>query len=232
MSELPTIAILFMTKEVPGREGIALKTINGLNLNLHYEGTIDIFVCDGGSSPDYFETICDLIYVRNQLNSFGITDQDKSPGFTWNKTIKAIFDDKNIEHLIYLRMEDDFVLHDKLDITPYVRLLMEKERVGMVRLGLMPIGLDLHSTAHDGRIYFNVEKSTSYFYSGHPGLVHKRLHDAHGYFDETMNPGEIECNFDYRLRNEEGPKIWMPAELCVHTFGYFNHIGEVKSYEA
>ena len=224
MSELPTIAILFMTKEVPGREGIAVRTIEALRKNLSYEGYWIWRIALGKSSVQYKQN---LNMAIGSGDGGTLIEGDDSPGAIWNTTINHIFENE----IIYLRMEDDFVLHDKLDITPYVKLLMEKERVGMVRLGLMPIGLDLHSTAYDGRIYFNVEKSTSYFYSGHPGLVHKRLHDAHGYFDETMNPGEIECNFDHRLRTEEGPEIWMPAELCVHTFGYFNHIGEVKSYE-
>ena len=213
-----------MTKEVPGREKIATRTIEALNLNLSYEGCWIWRIACGESSVQYKQK---LNMAIGSANGGTLIEMDGSPGLVWNTVIKNLFR----EEIIYLRMEDDFVLHDKLDITPYVRLLMEKERVGMVRLGLMPIGLDLHSTAHDGRIYFNVKKSTSYMYSGHPGLIHKRLHDAHGYFDETMNPGEIECNFDHRIRNEEGPEIWMPAELCRHTFGFFHHIGEVKSYE-
>ena len=225
MSDLPTIAILFMTKEVPGREGIAVQTIEAIKENMSYEGPYVWFFACGLSSEEYKQTL---------MQALGSTEMgwwhmsDDSPGYVWNNGIENIFDSGGP---IYLRMEDDMVLHDKLDITPYVKLLMEKKRVGMVRLGLMPIGLDLHSTAHDVRIYFNVKNSTPYKYSGNPGLIHKRLHDAHGYFDETMNPGEIEVNFDHRIRNEQGPEIWMPAELCKHTYGYFHHIGEVQSYE-
>jgi len=227
MSDLPTIAILFMTKEVPGREGIAIRTIDALKKNLFYDATMDFFIADGGSSWDYGIALTDC---ASQKYNSSLHSQKSSPGFCWNTVIRNIF---GYHYEIYLRMEDDMVLHDKLDITPYVKLLMEKERVGMVRLALMPIGLDLHSTAHDGRIYFNVKKSTPYFYSGHPGLIHKRLHDTHGYFDENANPGEIEVNFDHRLRHEEGPEIWMPWDLggYENTFGVFNHIGEVQSYD-
>jgi hypothetical protein len=123
------------------------------------------------------------------------------------------------------------VLKDDMDITPYVKLLMEREDVGMVRLGLMPIGLDLHSTAHDGRIYFDVLKSQPYAYSGNVCLIHKRFHDAYGMFHEEKNPGEIEVEFDYRVRSQEGPKIWWPMKMGTYTYGYWEHRGAVKSYD-
>jgi hypothetical protein len=224
MTDLPTIAILFLTKEVEGRENIAVATIEALREYMKYEGPyVWVFAC-GKSSQEYRNSI----YQALHGDDLGwIVQADKPPGVVWNLGIDMVH---TRAWPAYLRVEDDMVLKDHLDITPYVKLLMEREDVGMVRLGLMPIGLDLHSTAHDGRIYFDVLKSQPYQYSGNPGLIHKRFHDAYGMFHEEKNPGEIEVEFDYRVRSQEGPKIWWPMKMGTYTFGYWDHRGAVKSY--
>lgn len=236
MNELP---ILFMSKESPGREGIAERTLNALAANL-YTWTIPktIFFSIAGSY-DYFEKL------KNISNEIGFKvngtitnkfNRSSTAGEAWNDSLKLLFDSG---HEMYLRMEDDFLLNDIMNVKRYIELLESNDKVGMVRLGLMPINLNLRSVGwydkdNQGHIFFDCLPTSPYAYSGNPGLIHKRMHDQVGYFHETHNPGDIEIDFDSRVRQNMvngGCRIWYPLELGKYgTYGAFSHIGDVKSY--
>lgn len=224
--DLPLIPILFMTVEREGREGLAKRSIKALNKNLLYDGELAfVMTCEKGSES-YGDNVLECVpghwtpYCRYESGSCG---------YRWNRAINDIF---GTFPPIYYRAEDDFELQNELDITPYVKLLMEREDVGMVRLGLMPINLNLRSVGYDGRIYMDVLPTADYRFSGNPGLIHKRFHDAYGLYDEHCNPGDTEVKMDWQTRQIDGPRIWMPWDLGKFgTPGPFAHIGNVQSYK-
>lgn len=232
MSDYPEVAILFMTKESEDREGIAVRSIEALKKNLRCEYPWFWFFALGTSSFEYLDSLKKAL----GCSEIGWTiESNLPPGMVWNETLGKIFD----RFQIYFRLEDDFVLKEPLDITPYVNLLWKRGDIGMIRLGLMPIDLKLLSVGvkdqdFGDRRFFDCLPETSYAYSGNPGLVHKRLHDAVGYFHASKNPGEIEVDFDYRIRQamlNGGPRIWWPLDLGKYgTYGVWDHIGRVKSY--
>jgi hypothetical protein len=125
-------------------------------------------------------------------------------------------------------MLDDWKLMRDLDIEPYVRMLHERPDVGMVRLGGLPVGLDLHSVGHGGIHYLNVLRSTSYQYSGNPSLRSVRFARAYGPYPEDKNPGDTEIAYDARVRSIEGPAIWWPVDLG--GWSVWGHIGTQQSY--
>jgi hypothetical protein len=220
MTNLPTVSILFMTKEVPGREGIALRVIESVKKNLQYDGQLHWVVADGNSGDAYLKEIIDAI------GNPAVVSVPGQAGVVWNAGLNMIY----ANCPIYFRLEDDFELTAPLDITPYVGTL-DNEDVGMVRLGLMPDGSALRSHGYEGEIYLEFLKSTQYCYSGHPGLVHKRFHEAYGLFDEHLDPGMIEVALDDVVRTNQGPRIWWPLLLARYgTYGPWSHIGEVQSY--
>lgn len=230
MNSLP---ILFMSKEAEGREHIAERTLESLYSKLGHTPDTIIYLCVSGSSMylNKILSIAEKLFQRVYYQVF----TDVSAGIAWNRVIKFIFEN----HDYYLRMEDDFLLKDYLNINSYIELLETNQSVGMVRLGLMPIKLKLYSVGwydsmNQGHIFLDCLPTTAYAYSGNPGLVHKRLHDAVGYFHEEHNPGDIEIDFDSRVRKkmvEGGPRIWWPLDLGAYgTYGAWQHIGEVKSY--
>lgn len=232
MSDYPEVAILFMTKESENREGIAVRSIEALKKNLRCEYPWYWFFALGTSSQEYKNS---LQKALGSSEIGWIVESDGTPGAVWNNALEKIFE----RFQIYFRLEDDFVLKEPLDITPYVNLLWKRGDIGMIRLGLMPIDLKLFSVVvkdqdFGDRIFFDCLPETNYAYSGNPGLVHKRLHDAAGYFHTSKNPGEIEVDFDYRIRQamlNGGPRIWWPLELGKYgTYGVWDHIGRVKSY--
>jgi len=129
---------------------------------------------------------------------------------------------------IVLWLEDDWELSRPLDITPYVKLLMENEKVGMIRLGHLAINLNMTSMGHDGIHYLQMWRNMQYGFSGNPSLRHRRFADAYGPYNEEVGPGDTELDYDTKWRNISGPEIWWPVDLG--GWGIFSHIGEEQSY--
>ena len=223
------LPILFMSKETPGREHIAEHTIQALmeKLGGMYK---KLFYCAVSGTPEYFEKIGAL--VRNNGGIFfGVNYPDSTAGQAWNDMLRKLFGDG---HSLYLRLEDDFYLKSPLDLTPFFKAFERTPTLSMIRLGLMPIGLKLWSTSDKENIYFECLAETQYAYSGNPGLIHRRMHDEVGYYHERKNPGDIEIEFDERVRDRIRAgkcQIWWPLSLGAYgTYGPWDHIGEVKSY--
>ena len=100
---------------------------------------------------------------------------------------------------------------------------------GMVRLGGLPIDLDLWSTGIDGRMYLKVSKTVNYAFSGNPHLKHSRFLDAYGGYPTGKNPGDTEIAYDNQIRQKKnGPNIIWP--LAIGDNPPFAHIGNTPSY--
>lgn len=214
--------VLFTTYNRPAYAKRALEAaIENLSCE---DDVIDFYLADAGSDPnpiDWMAKIVESAFINRVVGSHS---EQLTPGANWNKGIAAIYE----QDPIYLRLEDDFVLEKKMELSPYRRLLENSDSVGMVRLGLLPENLDLHSYGYKGQIYLDVQKTQQYCFSGHPSLVHKRFHEAYGLFNEQTNPGDTEVDFDGRVRSTDGPRIWWPVDLG--TWSVWAHIGAEKSY--
>jgi hypothetical protein len=216
---VPEIVVLLLTK---GRVNYTLRVIHTLEANLGYEN-YSYYVADGGSEKSDLYPVLDLI--TDYGAGLKYHNQELTAGQNWNKGIKAIY---NSGVNIYLRMENDFELTEKLDITPYAELLNNLSNVGCIRLGLLPINLDIQTCGYKGRIYQDIMKMRQYTWSGNPCLVHRRFHEAYNFFSEKpLSPGDTELSIDANVRRYKGPAIWRPNELG--DYGPFSHIGTDQS---
>lgn len=210
------VTILFLTY---ARTDYAVATVKAAKRFLAYDGGLHWFIVDDGSHQAHIDA------VTRHLPNYQVYTHRAGYGanvnVTWPMTQQT--------GPITLWLEDDFELTKPLDITPYVKLLMGREDVGAVRLGYLPVGLDLHSVGYDGRMYLKVEKSQQYCFSGNPHLKHERFME-YGPYPESLNPGETEIAYDHQVRSKDGPAIWWP--LAIGDAPYFGHIGQVKSYES
>ena len=211
----PEIVVLLLAK---GRVSYTIRTIHAIEANLEYEN-YSYYVADGGSDqPDLYEVL-DLITDYGAKLQYHY--KPMTVGKNWNDGIRAIY---NSGARIYLHLENDFELSEKLNIAPYVKLLTERTDVGCIRLGLLPINLDIQTHGFDGRIYQHILKMRQYTWSGNPCLVHQRFNNAYGYFSEKkLSPGDTELSIDTNVRRQEGPMVWRPNELG--DYGPFKHIG-------
>ena len=225
MSELPRVAIVLVTSH---RLSYAIRTVQALCDNLQYSAQLAWYVGVDGDDQEHLQTLLDLL-SKNEQDIFGhhaidFVPGERLPGKSWNMAWTAAHDWSDV----VLWMENDFVLTRPLNIDAYVRLLMENEKVGMVRLGLLPINLNMTSMGFNGIMYLQMWRNMQYGYSGNPHLKHRRFADAYGPYNEAIEPGETEVEFDARFRTTSGPEIWWPPALG--DYGAFGHIGREQSY--
>ena len=215
----PKIVVLLLTK---GRVPYTLRVIHSIEANLQYDN-FSYYVADGGSLDTEHKEVLALLedYGAEWRGHSG----DVSSGENWNRGISEIFKDPS--HNVFLRLENDFELEEPLDITPYVELLNELTTIGCIRLGLLPINLDIQTYGYNGRIYQQILKMRQYTWSGNPCLIHRRLHDCYGMFDHGLSPGDTELSLDEKIRRQDGPHVWRPNSLG--DYGPFAHFGQVPS---
>jgi hypothetical protein len=184
------------------------------------------YIADDGSSRDDFLTIDKEICENEPVGSIigGHNDPKMTPGISWNNGLKTIFQHTDF----YFRLEDDWSPSQEIDLRPWVKMLIERDDIAMVRLGYQHVPANMQAIGHDGIHYYRYSKTTPFAYGGHPAIIHRRLHDAYGYFHTSRNPGEIEVHFDEQVRKKAGPDIVRPASIGGN--GAWNHFGEKKAY--
>lgn len=228
--ELPNIAIVMVTYK---RTDQAVRTIKSTADNLVYpKEKLAWFVGDDGS-PAKHETA-----VRKALKDESLHDyhnermrpegQEDSyyAGKVWNRALGLGYQFSDF----VLFLEDDWLMEKPLFLEPYVKLLQEREDVGIVTFRILNVGADVHTVGHNGEVFLQYQRTSPYAYCGHPALRHARFVKYYGWFHEERSPGEIELDMDSRYREDgEGPVIWRPATL--DQWGGWHHIGEVKTWK-
>ena len=225
---LPRLAIAMVTCE---RTDLAVRTVFGIKNFLKYEGKqVAWFVGDDGSSAEHERTVKTAI-DEAEFHLDDYHNEKMSPGtYFAGKTWNRVLTQAHYYSDFILWLEDDWELTKPIDITPYVMMLMEREDVGMVRLGHLAVGSDVNIVGHNGVHYLNYLRSTQYAYSGNPSLRHVRFTKALGPYAEDKNPGDIELDCDSRFRlHPEIPDIWRPAD--IPGWGVFGHTGTEKSWK-
>ena len=219
-NEWPRMAACLLTYQ---RTEYAVRTVNSVCDRLKYPN-LAWYVADDGSDPPHFFSVLAALEDKGAM-VFGSHSEKFGAGKSWNRAVQQA-----LEHCdLLVNLEDDWELMADLDVRPFVKLLLEKTEVGMIRLGGLPVGLDLHSVGYDGIHYLRVEPTTSYQWSGNPSIRHRSFAEFYGSFPEGKSPGDTEVAYDAQVRKKPGgPEIWWP--LQVGGYGIFAHIGQEQSY--
>jgi hypothetical protein len=225
MTDLPMIAIVMVTYK---RTALAVETVNSFSEYLNYPKELrQWYVADDGSPFTHVEAILDEIKLHGET-LYGYHNEKFGVGYNagagWNKGLTA----GHLISPIILWLEDDWQLRAKLDISPFVRLLLEREDIGLVRLGGLAVGNDVRIEGYGGVHYLEYLRGKQYCYSGNPHLRHRRFSESYGMFAEDRNPGEMELAMDASFQEKEGPKIWRPAD--IPGWGIIGHNGTDKSW--
>lgn len=208
------------------RTEYAVRTVKSISEKLQYPN-LAWYIAGDGSDKAHMGAVQKALDEAG-ATVFGSHSQKMGPGPSWNLAIKEAL----ARCKLVFWVENDWELRNELDVTRYVKLLMEKPEVGMMRLSYMAIGLNLFSVGHDGTHYLRMEKSTPYAYSGNPSIRHRRYFDAYRWYPNYQaNPGECEVWHDNEFRSKDGPEIWWPMDLPDCGWGGgFGHIGQEQSY--
>ena len=219
------IGILLLTC---GRMSLTIQSIAALNKYLEFDGDVVWYVADGGSTKEDHAQVMKYLSQEGQ-KVIGNHSVYFSAGHNWNKGTEFLYA-SGVD--VLLRLENDFSLRYPLDISKYVDMMRRREDVGMVRLGLMPIDLDLASIGDipGDSIYLEVTKRRQYTFSGNPCLIHQRFHRAYGMFGVDESPGLTEISMDNLVHAKDGPKIVFPWDMGGKgRWGYWHHNGTEKS---
>jgi hypothetical protein len=210
------LAIILLTYE---RTDCAVRTVSAIKANLRYP-EIAWIVADDGSRGEH------LVAVRKAIGTVcTISSSRRSYGGMANWAWEV---SKSISP-VTLWVEDDWVLDREFDPSHYINLLISNDNIGMVRLGRLPIGLDMYSIGDGKQIYLHVLPTRQYMFSGNPSLRHIRFYEAFGAYPEGLQPDKTETDYDNQIRIKGAhPKILYPVDLG--TWGLFGHIGTVRAY--
>jgi len=222
----PLLGIAFVTYK---RTDLALLSIQSVSEKLIYpKDKRAWFINDDGSPQEHVDAIKNLLLELGEnlmfINTERFGGKTYSCGKGWNLALEKAHQFSEI----IMFLEDDWSLKEPLDISSYVQLLIDREDVGMVRLGGLATGSNVDIVGHKGLIYLNYSKSCPYAYSGNPSLRHTRFTKAYGWYTEEGHPGIIELHYDTKFRTIAGPEIWRPAEMT--SSGIFAHLGVEKSF--
>lgn len=222
----PNVCIVLLTYL---RTAMALATIDGVAANLGYPlEKILWYIADDGSPAEHVQKLQDRIDIHHH-NLYGYHNESFAErpncGFGWNVALKKAHEVADI----VLWLEDDWRLERRMDIRPYVRLLVEREDVGMVSMRTLAVGSDVHTVGYRGIHYLKYLRSTDMAYSGNPLLRHIRFTNHYGFFGTRLTPGNIELNYDEKYRTyPPGPDIWRPVD--IGGWGIWGHIGERRTW--
>lgn len=236
MKQLPEIAILLLTYK---RTNEALRTLKSICENLQYPKELrHFYIADDGSSENHFQSLVSFLSEKEEsiigshnkkIRHEGQEDTHNA-GIGWNKGLGICYQKTDF----VIVCEDDWELDENFDLIPYVKLLQEREDVGVCSFRILSVGADVHTVGHDGRLYLRYDRTTQYAYSGNPYLRHARYTRRYGWFAEDRNPGLIELEQDDRYRlavgdDIESPRIWRP--FGIDQWGAFKHIGQEKTWK-
>ena len=203
------------------RTDVALRTIAAAREHLHYDD-LRWYVADDGSDDRHLDAV---LTAASPLA--GLHSERRGYGGNANAAWKAADD---IGALTFW-LEDDWELRTPLDLYPYAALLMEREDIGMVRLGYLNPGIQGRTIAHGSWLYWALDHTPiedhQCVFTGHRSLRHRRYRDAYSEYPIGLTPGETELMYAYHYRIGAGPAIVWPVEYP--QYGLFHHIGLIKT---
>ena len=230
---LPPIVIILLTYQ---RTEYALRTVRAANAHLRYDGEMRWYVADDGSHGKHVDDVLSTCFDTLQPYGSGLPSSflgrhsaRRGYGGNANDAWRAV----DGETPLTFWLEDDWVLESDLDLTPYARLLIERDEIGMVRLGHLNLDVRGRTWGHDGRVYWLLDHAPHHegtpVFTGHPSLRHRRYRECYGWYPEGRTPGDTELAYAYQFRVGplEGPGIVWPVGYS--QWGQFAHIGEIKS---
>jgi hypothetical protein len=213
----PIVVILQTFK----RTDVALRTIAAAREFLRYDD-LRWYVADDGSPSSHLDAV---------LNAVGPLTGFHSERRGYGANANAAWDAASDIGALTFWLEDDWALTRPLDLYAYAALLMEREDIGMVRLGYLNTGIRGQSIAHNGALYWSLEhqpiEDWQIVFTGHPSLRHTRYRAAYGDYPTGLVPGDTELMYAYQYRTQSGPAIVWPADYPPG--GMFGHIGAIKT---
>ncbi len=191
----PITAVVTTYITTQQRKEVVERTLMSWGKYLYYEGEINLILSDDGSSQPFHPSWSpDPIWTRQDRRGVGAS-------------LNAGFNLAFRTSPIVLYAVDDWSLTEPLDLTPWVRLLMERDDVGLVRLGPPHPNLtgkvEMVTSLWQGW-GLRLDKK-GLVVAQRPALWHKRMIDAYGWFQEQVSALECERLYNEHFCQADGP---------------------------
>lgn len=204
--EYPAVTIVVTTFFPLGEKGlarmdVARETIRSWWTHLRYDGDLRLHIADDGSPYPEFNA------YRYWYHNYPTYSKQERHGFgaSLNTGLRRAFETSDIAACFI----DDWALTQNFDITPWVKLLMERNDVGMVRLQIPHPGISgrVEAFTEDWQSWGLRLDRYAYAFGHRPALYHRRLIESYGWFKEDCSA--IDCEKDYaeRFCSSVGPDI-------------------------
>ena len=223
------------------RRKLARFVIECLKKNLKMTGYKPVFIFGNcGKDEDYRTQVIDAIKENFGEKAFhcvfdcpGVEGLHNGLNQAMNRCIEEAFK----IFPMTLRLEDDWVLQKELDIGPWINLCLQ-DNVAGVRLGQIGISPEQVKPYRPdlGLDWLDYKPQARYPINHQVFLIHKRVYDLVGNYNEQMNIDEAEFSFGRRFRvkckkfeDPNYPKVlWphgQPLDIDPHQERFFQHGG-------
>lgn len=182
----------------PGEEGELRRlgfeeALRTWDCNLRYDGEICLFVVNDGPPLPRWSG-----WGRQQL---ALGHERNGVGASWNQGLPVAFE---VSPLL-LNIDDDWLLIEPYDLTPWARMLVDDEAIGCVHLSAPYPGTGgtIEPRQHGWVVMLDRHNLAAGLRAA---LYHRRYFDAYGWFDEGLSAWETERLFNDRFCQSTGPE--------------------------
>lgn len=194
-------------------------------VHLQYDGRLAIHIADDGAADDPWPRIVAAPFVQSCMTVFGRDRDGIVVSTSWQQrrgvgaSLNAGFEVAHDGGGIALYLVDDWELLAPLDLTPWVRVMLDDPSVGMVRLG--PPHPWLTGTIQTFPSGWGMRLDRHHYAFGHrPALYHPRMREAYGPFAEMVNAYDCERLYAEHWARTAGPDIVLALpDLWRHIDG-------------
>ena len=214
---LPDVMVMMTTHN---RTDTALATIESLVKHLKYP-KLRWCICDDRSEKGHVARLADKFFELGveDVKICRTNDERWGLGASINNGLRACFDVGPVA----FTTEDDWLLTKDLDITKWVKFLVEDTKAGVIRLGVMWNRDTTKLSKYTDDLYENqiVRPGTvAWLINNQVGIRHRRLYDALGLYKENIEPDATEAEFNTRFVHNAYPsiKVFWPTELKTNVW--------------
>lgn len=215
--DFPPVTIVMTTYFSEDRDGNVRRTAARMTLKswkkyLKYAGQLDLIIAhDGAGNDEGTDNIGKFHKDASAIWDREVTTFSPSGRHGVGRSLNLGFRSAFKLSPIVLYAVDDWALVQDFRIIPWVQLLLEREDVGMVRLGPPHPGTEGRVEAFTDNWQgwgLRLNRKEGFAFGHRPALYHKRMIDYYGWFKEDCSA--IECEKDYANRfneDELGPDM-------------------------
>ena len=224
---IPCVTVVITTHN---RTRVAEETVKHLCKNLKY-GNLRYAISDDRSNAGHVDRLVETF--RNcGIEDVKVLETDNERyglGTALNNGLEYAWEESEF----VLTVEDDWILERNLDLSPHVKMMLDDDTIGMIRLGIQNLSVRTRYRNGYDRVTSN-GKDRIYAFTLQVALRRKMMFDKIGAFLENAKPQFVEESMLYRYneysRAHDDCRILIPTAIRSGVMDdkslFFIHVGK------